>query len=82
MIADLNRTEWVPASEVHAGDNLVDWHDENGRGVFGHPPRARHVCERTEHDRDDETIVEFVLVEDGVRRRLNKKSIDLVEVQR
>lgn len=45
MEADLTRTQWLPAGRVHAGMLLVDWHDEDGRGVFGDPPRARRITE-------------------------------------
>lgn len=79
MIADLTRTEWIPAADVRAGDRVVDWHDEHGRSVFDFDPEARRVVERKETD----GTVEFVLASDsGYRGRLFKIATAPVEVQR
>jgi hypothetical protein len=43
--ADLSNTKWVAAADLHAGMEIIDWHDGHGHGVFGFEAQARRVVE-------------------------------------
>lgn len=72
--ANLASTAWVTAGDVHAGDWIVDWHDENGRGVFNMAPRACKVIEATHQG----NTMMFRFTHGRV---LHRKDTDQVEVQ-
>lgn len=42
---DLAETQWVQARHLNAGEYLVEWHDEDGRGLFGKAPEAHRITE-------------------------------------